>query len=103
RLVKEAGITAGTAEKLWSDVDEEFFLRERASVIARCTEAIYNAGDTDTPVIAIDEAGLEETVATRIFIHTKGRSNVFPITAATLDQLRLNIQDARLHTASNAH
>jgi len=43
------------------------------------------------------------STATRIFIHTIGLSNVFPITAATLDNLRLNIQDARLHSTSNGH
>jgi [protein-PII] uridylyltransferase len=100
-LLEQQGISEDVARTLWSDVDEEFFLRERATVIARCTEAIHRAGNTQEPVIMIDDAGMEQAVATRIFIHTKGRSNVFPITAATLDQLRLNIQDARLHTASN--
>jgi [protein-PII] uridylyltransferase len=37
-------------------------------------------------------------VATQIFVHAKDRQNIFSITAAVLDKLHLNIQDARLHT-----
>ncbi|MFA5494583.1 MAG: [protein-PII] uridylyltransferase [Porticoccaceae bacterium] len=102
-ILAAEGIDEATALGIWTDVDEEFFLRERAAVIARWTRAIHDASGSQQPVIIIDEAGLEQAVATRIFIHTTGFNNVFPITAATLDQLSLDIQDARLHTASNGH
>lgn len=102
-LLAGQGIDRETALAIWGDVDEEFFLRERATVIARCTETIHNAGDSNKPVIMIDDAGMEQAVATRIFIHNKERSNLFPVIAATLDQLRLNIQDARLHTTSEGY
>ena len=102
-ILADEGIDEATARAVWTDVDEEFFLRERAGVIARWTRAIHEATDKQAPVIVVDEAGLEQAVATRIFIHTTGLNNVFPITAATLDQLSLDIQDARLHTANNGH
>src|SRR5690606_39506874 len=102
-ILADEGIDEAAARAIWTDVDEEFFLRERAGVIARWTRAIREAADSQEPVIVVDEAGLEQAVATRIFIHTTGLNNVFPITAATLDQLSLNIQDARLHTASTGH
>lgn len=102
-ILREQGISSDVAESIWSDVDAEFFLRERAAVIADWIRAIHQSGNSQEPVIVVDEAGLEQSVATRIFIHTQGRHNIFPITAATLDQLNLNIQDARLHTASNGH
>jgi [protein-PII] uridylyltransferase len=102
-ILAQKGIDEAQAKSIWTDVDEEFFLRERASVIARCVEAIHNNPDSALPVIIVEEAGSEGVVATRIFIHTKGQSNVFPVTAAALDQLNLNIQDARLNTCSNGH
>lgn len=92
------GITRDQAAAVWEDVDPEFFLREKASHIARFTQAIFANRNPDEPVILIKDVGVEVPVATQIFIHTKGLPNVFPITAATLDQLNLNIQDARLHT-----
>lgn len=102
-ILAEQGIDEATATAIWGDVDEDFFLRERAAVIASWTRAIHDNRDKDSPVIIVEEAGVEQAIATRIFIHTTGLQNVFPITAATLDQLSLNIQDARLHTASNGH
>ncbi|MFA5631515.1 MAG: [protein-PII] uridylyltransferase [Porticoccaceae bacterium] len=102
-LLAEKGISAAQARAIWTDLDEEFFLGERAGVIARSTEAIHNAGNSDAPVILVEDAGMETASATRIFIHTKGQNNVFPVTCAALDQLNLNIQDARLNTSSNGH
>jgi len=97
------GISNSAARALWGDVGEEFFLQEKASVIARCTHAVLTADNPEEPIILIENAGVEEATATRIFIHTTGLNNVFPITAAALDQLRLNIQDARLNRTSSDH
>lgn len=102
-ILAQMGISSSNARELWGDLGEEFFLQEKASVISRCTRAILSADNPDEPVIVIENAGVEEATATRIFIHTTGLNNVFPITAATLDQLRLNIQDARLNRTSNGH
>ncbi len=102
-LLAERGISEEQARAIWTDVDEEFFLRERSGVIARCIERIHTADDTSEPVVLVEDAGMETAAATRIFIHTEGRTNIFPVTAAALDQLNLDIQDARLNTASNGH
>ncbi|MCK9468263.1 MAG: [protein-PII] uridylyltransferase [Porticoccaceae bacterium] len=102
-ILATEGIDAATTQAIWGDVDEDFFLRERAAVIASWVRAIHDSRNPEEPVILVEEAGLEQAIATRIFIHTTGLQHVFPITAATLDQLSLNIQDARLHTASNGH
>lgn len=102
-ILDQRGISENEARAIWTDLDQEFFLRERAGVIARCTEAILRTENREEPVIFVEDAGMESAVATRIFIHTIGKSNVFPITAAALDQLNLNIQDARLNTSSNGH
>jgi len=93
----ENSITASQAQNIWGNLDNEFFLRENADDIARYTNAIIDQGNATDPVILIKDAGVEIPVATQIFIHTYGLDNVFPITAATLDQLQLTILDASLH------
>ncbi len=96
-------ISREQAFEVWQDLDPEFFIRENASDICRYTEAIIKHGDDPAPVILIKDSGVEVPVATQIFIHTKGLNNVFPITAACLDQLRLTIQDARLNSNSSGN
>ena len=102
-LLEKEGITQEQSNALWSDMDSELFLRESASVITRGVKAVLATDDPDSPVILIEDAGMEDDSVTRIFIHTKGLDNVFPITAATLDTLRLNIHDARLYTGNENH
>ena len=101
RLLLEQNISAEQAHNVWSDVDEEFFLRERAEDIAAFTRAIIDNPESSQPVITLRDVGVEIPVATQIFVHTKGQQNIFAIIAAVLDKLQLNIQDARLHTTSD--
>ncbi|MBL4782814.1 MAG: [protein-PII] uridylyltransferase [Porticoccaceae bacterium] len=102
-LLEKEGITREQSTALWSDMDSELFLRESASVITRGVKAVLAAEDPSVPVILIEDAGMEDDSVTRIFIHTKNLANVFPITAATLDTLRLDIHDARLYTGNENH
>jgi len=98
RLLTAQGISETQALAVWSDVDEEFFLRESADDIATFTQAIIANPDDDAPVLLLCDVGGEVPVATQIFVHAKDRQNIFSITAAILDKLNLTIQDARLHT-----
>ena len=94
----EKGINEAQTQTIWGNLDDEFFLREHPEDIATYTAAIAARGNDPEPVILIKDAGVEIPVATQIFIHTNGIDNVFLITAATLDQLQLTIQDASLHS-----
>jgi len=94
-------VEAAEAVSVWKDVNEEFFLRERAEDIALFTKAIIDNKNPDKPVILLNDVGVEIPVATQIFVHSKDRENIFSITAATLDKLNLNIQDARLQSATD--
>ena len=94
----EQNIDAPQALAVWSDVTEEFFLREKSDDIATFTQAIIDNTSHDTPVILLRDVGVEIPVATQIFVHARDRQNIFSMIAAILDKLHLNIQDARLHT-----
>ena len=99
----EAELDATATQAIWGDLDDDFFIRERQDDIVANTLAIANHGNSPEPLILIEDVGVEVPVATRIFIHTKGISNVFAVAAATLDQLLLNIQDARLNTDNSGN
>jgi [protein-PII] uridylyltransferase len=102
-LLEKEGITQEQSTALWSDMDSELFLRESATVITRGVKAVLSANDPSLPVVLIEDTGMEDNCVTRIFIHTKNLANVFLITAATLDKLRLDIHDARLYTGNENH
>ncbi len=102
-MLADQGITKKRALAIWGGLDDDTFTRERPEDIVRVTLAMIDQANPNEPVILIDDVGIETPVATRIFIHTEGLSNVFPIVAATLDQLRLNILDARLHTSTEGN
>lgn len=99
RLLRDDNIGESTAKDIWGDVADQFFLRERAEDIARFTQSIL-ASDRE-PIILLRDVGVEISVATQIFVHTSTGKNIFPIIAAILDKLRLNIVDARLQTTSD--
>jgi [protein-PII] uridylyltransferase len=93
-------VSKNDAIRVWGDVDDQFFLRERAGDIAYFTKGILDA-DNNQPIIQIRDVGVEIPVATQIFLHTKSIKNLFAIIAAVLDKLGLTIQDARLQTTSD--
>ncbi len=99
-LLAERGISEAASRNLWDGLDDELFLRESASVIARLSEKAHTASSQSGTLVSIEDAGVEDTSATRVFIYTKGLSNVFPIIATVLDAQRINIVDAQLYTGS---
>jgi [protein-PII] uridylyltransferase len=101
RALLADNIDSAQAINVWSDVDEDFFLRESAEDVAEFTKAILGNEDPKKPVILINDIGVEIPVATQIFVHCTDRENNFSIIAAALDRLNLNIHDARLHTTSD--
>ena len=101
RALLADNIDSSAATGVWHDVDEDFFLRESAEDVAEFTKAILANEQAKKAVIRISDVGEEIPVATQIFVHSKDRENNFSIIAAALDQLNLNIHDARLNSNSN--
>jgi [protein-PII] uridylyltransferase len=87
---------------IWSNTEEEYFLREKVDDIVWHTEAIAQHSNTQQPLILLKESSeIDFEGATQIFVHTKTQSNLFAIIAAALEQLDLNIQDARIYTSGS--
>jgi len=96
---KEINITA--VEQLWATLNEEYFLRYRLKEIVSHAEIIIPLLSDDQPLVIIRDA--IEQGGTEIFIHTNIAGNVFALVTSVLDQLGLNIADARVIRSSNGY
>ncbi len=82
---------------LWSTLGDEYFLRHRPAELAWQTGAILDTDPDDLPVVAI--RNFDNVGGTSVFIHAADVDYLFAIVAATLDRLRLDVQDARIITS----
>src|SRR5699024_1548360 len=66
------------------------------------TEAILQHGDSSEPLVLIKETTQREFEGgTQIFIYAADQHDFFAVTVAAMDQLNLNIHDARIITSSS--
>ncbi|MDX1757715.1 MAG: [protein-PII] uridylyltransferase [Marinobacter sp.] len=83
--------------RIWSTLDEEYFLQDSTVDIAWQTAAIIRHGDNPDPLVMIrDTRGGPTEGYSQITIYMKDRMALFAATTAVLEQLNLNIADARI-------
>ncbi len=104
RRLERKKIAPEQAWRLWSDMGEEYFLRETPSDIAWHTSAMLHHSDSDKPLVLIKNTTSRELAgATQVFVRSKGRRNAFAAVATGLDQLNLSIQDARIYNSKSGY
>lgn len=100
-LLTEEGADAEAVEQLWSQLGDDYFLRHTAGDIAWHSEAILQHGSSLEPLVLVRETTQREyDGGTQIFVYGAHRHDFFAATVATLDQLNLSIQDARIMTST---
>ncbi|MCB1688579.1 MAG: [protein-PII] uridylyltransferase [Halioglobus sp.] len=101
-ILEGRGFTKEELDALWQSRGEDYFLRERTEDIAWHTEAIAGHHHLDTPLVLIRHDA-ESSVAntTQIFIHARSSAQLFSRICAALEQLDLNIHDARIYDANS--
>ena len=88
--------------QLWDNPGDEYFLRENVDTLVWHALALFKHGDSHQPLVLISETSvIEHEGATQIFIYMKNQPHLFAAMTAALDQLHLNIQDARIMTSAN--
>lgn len=102
--LRAKGIEDADVLAIWENTDDEYFVRESAANIVWHTESIARhkaskAAD-ETLVLVQDTTDTLAEGATHIFIYTVNRNHLFASSAAAMEQLGLNIQDARIFTSS---
>lgn len=96
-LLKRAGAREEDVLEFWNMMGEDYFLREDAKNIAWHTQSILEHLPSELPLVLIQKTSYRiYEGATEIFIYSKDIPNLFSASVATLDQLQLNIQDARI-------
>lgn len=108
------GVSAATLNKCkeqweshWQQLGQDYFLRHSADEIAWHTQAIVEhqnkASDVseDAPLVLIQ--GETQRGGSAIFVYTKDDDYLFATITATLEQLGLDIIDARVITSNNGY
>ena len=96
------GIDLDDAEQLWSQLGDDYFLRHTAADVAWHTDAILQHSSAHDPLVLIKETTQREFEGgTQIFIYAPDQHDFFAVTVAAMDQLNLNIHDARVITSTS--
>ena len=96
------GFTEAEIRGLWANTSEDYFLREKVEDIIWHTEAISQHSNPYEPLVLLkDSSDLDFEGATQIFVHTRHQDTLFALMASGLEQLDLNIQDARIYKTGN--
>jgi len=100
RLLTDRDHDGGKIEALWSNIGDEYFLRETPRDISWHTEALLDREDPDDPLVLIRESSQSVLAGgSQIFIYTPDTRNLFSATVNALDSLGLTIMDARIITS----
>jgi [protein-PII] uridylyltransferase len=95
RLLVEHGVAEEHLAAVWSRFSEPYFLQHSPEEIAWHTRLLAERdAASDEPLVALDPRSLRGTTAALIF--ARPRRHGFARTTAALDQLGLNIVDARI-------
>ncbi|NNP72232.1 protein-P-II uridylyltransferase [Acinetobacter defluvii] len=89
-------------EKVWQELGDDYFLKESADEIAWHTRAILQHGDNPAPLVLLRAHRKAAQDAVQLFIYTRDQPNLFATTVAVLDRMNLDVQDARIITATKA-
>ncbi|WP_137885106.1 [protein-PII] uridylyltransferase [Pseudomonas sp. 2FE] len=101
-ILVRSGTDPDDAEQLWSQLGDDYFLRHTAGDVAWHTEAILQHSATHDPLVLIKETTQREFEGgTQIFIYAPDQHDFFAVTVAAMDQLNLNIHDARVITSTS--
>ncbi|MGC8521947.1 MAG: [protein-PII] uridylyltransferase [Steroidobacteraceae bacterium] len=95
RLMLERGICAADIERVWERFSDTYFLQHSAEEVAWHLRLLADRDPrSDEPLIALDPHSVRGTTA--VLIYTRAREHGFARTTAVLDQLGLDIVDARI-------
>ncbi|MCW8919765.1 MAG: [protein-PII] uridylyltransferase [Gammaproteobacteria bacterium] len=94
KQLKLQRVTDTQIEGFWQRLGEEYFLRYSGSEIAWHTRAVLEHGNNPEPLVVLRQQ--TERGGTEIFLYTPIRGFQFTTSTTLLDQLGLNIVDARI-------
>lgn len=96
-LLEDLGFDDGAVTEHWGRLNADYFLRHSTDEIAWHTRAILSQQDKHVPLILL--RGETHRGGSEIFVYTHDRDYLFSVIASGLEQLALNIIDARIITS----
>jgi [protein-PII] uridylyltransferase len=101
-ILVRGGTDQDDVEQLWSQLGDDYFLRHSAADVAWHTDAILQQSADGGPLVLIKETTQRDFEGgTQIFLYAPDQHDFFAVTVAAMDQLNLNIHDARIITSSS--
>ena len=99
-FLRLTGIQLEQVKPIWDQLGDDYFLKEEAEDIAWHAIAILHHPDNEGPLVLTKEVTSHQFEGgTQIFIYTQDQQNLFANTVTTLQQLSLDIVDARIMTS----
>jgi len=99
--LNEKGITRKCAEALWLTLSEEYFQHTSATALAWQTQQVLESTLADLPLVVLRRQ--TSRGGTEVFHYGKNDDGLFALATTILDQLNLNIVEARIETASTGY
>ncbi len=101
RRLERTDLDNAAVERLWAGLDDEYFLRHTPGEIIWHARQITAAGPGELPLVSLRPE--TERGGSEIFVYTADRDYLFAIMTRTLDQLGLDIVDARIVTSAEGY
>ena len=101
QLLLDAGLTDKDIDDVWQNLEDEYFLRHSPEEIAWNTRCIDRHSGQDTPLIELRHSSARG--GTEVFIYMRTDGSLFERTTALLEQLGLDIHDARIITSRDGY
>ena len=100
QLLEGHGVSAQSAESIWTDARSSLLAHHDTRLTVELTKAIYQNQDGRKPLVLVhDIAGLRKgEAATQVFVYTENRPMLFAHCVSTLDQMQLQVVNARIET-----
>lgn len=96
--LENQGFAEEEIRHFWIDAGEDYFIREKTEDIIWHTTSRSLHLNPDEPLISVKQSSHSDfEAATQIFVHTKNQGYIFAVLAASMEQLDLSIQDARIY------
>jgi len=96
-ILIDQGYAQNKVELLLSTLEDEYFLQDSTADIAWQTSAILKHGDSTEPLVIIRDSNIQLGDGfSHIMIYLKSKDDLFAATTAVLEQLNLNVLNARI-------
>ncbi len=100
-LLRGSGMLPSAIERAWTHLPTVYFLRHAPEEIARHTRALAAAGESNEDEALVSVEPQSELGTTAVMIYAPHRRHGFARATAVLDQLGLNILEARITPVGN--